>query len=133
MCYAVPGGGSGGGRGRGAGGGRPGARGGPVAGGLAGRGGWRYRRGTRRCADTLPQRASAPGGDKLILYIHGGAFFACGTSTHYFLATELVRRTGAVVLQPAYPRSPEHRFPAALRGLCALYEQCVARCARSIA
>jgi hypothetical protein len=105
----------------------------PLASELAGRGAWLYRRGTGRCADTLPPRPSDPGGDKLILYIHGGAFFACGTSTHYFLATELVRRTGAVVLQPAYPRSPEHRFPAALRGLCALYEQCVARCARSIA
>ena len=33
-------------------------------------------------------------GDKIILYIHGGAFVLCNHSTHRLITYELVRRTG---------------------------------------
>jgi monoterpene epsilon-lactone hydrolase len=57
-------------------------------------------------ADAAPRRT--------ILYLHGGAYFACSTRTHRAVAAHLAARARARVFSLAYRLAPEHPFPAAL-------------------
>lgn len=51
---------------------------------------------------------------RVILHLHGGAFFAGSSNTHHAMATELAARCHAAVYMLDYRRAPEHAYPAAL-------------------
>lgn len=51
---------------------------------------------------------------RVILHLHGGAFFAGSSRTHLAMATELAARCHATVYMLDYRRAPEHPYPAAL-------------------
>ena len=90
-------------------------------------------KGAGRAGDTcppLPSSTASPKtelavGDKIILYIHGGAFVLCNHSTHRLITYELVRRTGAVVLAPEYTRPPAAAYPVALDEMVSVYRKVV--------
>jgi acetyl esterase/lipase len=52
--------------------------------------------------------------DRLIVWCHGGGFFAGGVETEQRTCVNLAALTGAVVVAPAYRLAPEHRFPTGL-------------------
>ncbi len=60
--------------------------------------------------------------NKIILYLHGGAYTAGDIKYASGFGSILCARTGADVLCPAYRLAPEHPFPAALRDAVASYE-----------
>lgn len=51
---------------------------------------------------------------RVILYLHGGAFFAGSSNTHRAMASELAARCHATLYLLKYRRAPEHVYPAAL-------------------
>jgi epsilon-lactone hydrolase len=59
--------------------------------------------------------------DKIILYIHGGAYGYCSTDTHRALAARIMTVSGVKVLLPEYRLAPEHPFPAALEDTLLAY------------
>ncbi|HEX7323351.1 MAG TPA: alpha/beta hydrolase [Mycobacterium sp.] len=59
-----------------------------------------------RAQDTSPNR--------VILYLHGGAFLTCGLNTHRSLVTRLSRAADAAVLNVAYRMLPAHRLSDAI-------------------
>lgn len=66
----------------------------------------------------LPARIYRPSGllsrlNPVVLYFHGGGFVTGDLDSHDASARALARRTGAIVVSPAYRLAPEHRFPAA--------------------
>ena len=52
--------------------------------------------------------------DRVVLYIHGGAWFLSSPSLHHNMAARLCRMIGARALVVDYRLAPEHRFPAAI-------------------
>lgn len=48
---------------------------------------------------------------RAVLYLHGGAFLACGLNTHRSLVTRLSAAAGAGVLAVGYRKLPRHRIP----------------------
>lgn len=52
---------------------------------------------------------------RVILHLHGGAFFAGSSNTHRAMASELAARCHASVYMLDYRRAPEHVYPAALQ------------------
>ncbi len=68
-----------------------------------------------------------PGRGPVVLYIHGGAFFAGSPRTHRALAHELARRSGATVYVTDYRLAPEHPYPAALDDAHAAYQALLAQ------
>jgi acetyl esterase/lipase len=61
----------------------------------------------------------APDGP-VMLYLHGGGYFACSPRTHRPL-TSWFAKAGFRVFVPAYRLAPEHRFPAAVHDAEAAY------------
>ncbi|MCL6573096.1 MAG: alpha/beta hydrolase [Bacillus sp. (in: Bacteria)] len=59
--------------------------------------------------------------DKVILYLHGGAYGYCSAETHRSLAARIMNETGVKVLLPEYRLAPEHPFPAALEDTLIVY------------
>ena len=59
--------------------------------------------------------------DKVILFLHGGAYLFGGSASHRPLAAALAQRTGARVLVPDYRLAPAHPFPAAIDDAVAAY------------
>lgn len=59
---------------------------------------------------------TAPGAsaDRVILYLHGGAYISGSVNTHRSLAADLSRVARARVLIVEYRLAPEHPFPAAV-------------------
>ncbi|NWG19144.1 MAG: alpha/beta hydrolase [Chloroflexi bacterium] len=51
---------------------------------------------------------------QVVLWLHGGGFFAGSCLTHRDLAARIARASGACILLPEYRLAPEHPFPAAL-------------------
>lgn len=51
---------------------------------------------------------------QIVLWLHGGGFFAGSCRTHRDLAARIARASGARLLLPDYRLAPEHPFPAAL-------------------
>jgi len=49
-----------------------------------------------------------------MLYLHGGAFFACSPATHRAVTIAFARSGRLRLFVPDYRLAPEHRFPAAL-------------------
>ncbi|MEC7118624.1 MAG: alpha/beta hydrolase [Pseudomonadota bacterium] len=58
---------------------------------------------------------------RVMLHLHGGAFFAGSSQTHLAMATELAARCHATVYMLDYRRAPEHPYPAALDDGLAAY------------
>lgn len=65
--------------------------------------------------------------DRVVLHLHGGAYFAGSPRTHRRLAADLSRAARARVLVPDYRLAPEHAFPAALEDALAVYKWLLAR------
>ena len=59
--------------------------------------------------------------DRVVLYLHGGAYVAGSPGTHRGLAAAFVQTARARVALPDYRLAPEHRFPAAVDDGLATY------------
>uniref|UniRef100_A0A7S1NJ14 Alpha/beta hydrolase fold-3 domain-containing protein n=1 Tax=Eutreptiella gymnastica TaxID=73025 RepID=A0A7S1NJ14_9EUGL len=64
----------------------------------------------------------SPTTHRTILFLHGGAFCTCSSSTHRNLLGLLVQYTKSTVLAVDYRRPPENPFPAPLEDAAAAYE-----------
>jgi epsilon-lactone hydrolase len=60
--------------------------------------------------------------EKVILYLHGGAYGYCSADTHRSLAARIMRESGVKVLLPEYRLAPEHPFPAAIEDTIMIYK-----------
>lgn len=52
--------------------------------------------------------------DRVVLWLHGGAFVLCSPRTHRGVAAMMARRGAANVYVPEYRLAPEHPYPAAV-------------------
>ncbi|WP_335981166.1 alpha/beta hydrolase [Streptomyces sp. CA2R106] len=59
--------------------------------------------------------------DRVILFLHGGAFVANSKDTHRKFAAHLAKATGCRALVIDYRLAPEHPFPAQLEDAVAVY------------
>jgi acetyl esterase/lipase len=59
--------------------------------------------------------------ERVLLYIHGGAFIACSAATHRPLVARLALASRTPALSICYRLAPEHPFPAALEDCLAAY------------
>src|SRR5216683_3978506 len=59
-------------------------------------------------------------GNTVLLYLHGGGYFACSAETHRPI-TAFFAREGFRVFAPDYRLAPENRFPAAVDDAVAFY------------
>jgi acetyl esterase/lipase len=64
--------------------------------------------------------------DKLLLYLHGGAYIMGNCATHRQLVSYLARYSGIKALLPEYRLAPEHPFPAAIEDAVGLYRSLLA-------
>ncbi|MCW2266335.1 acetyl esterase [Gluconobacter cerinus] len=64
-----------------------------------------------------PARLYRPRGtvSGVVLFLHGGGFVHCDTTSHHGICCRLAASSGAMVLSLDYRLAPEHRFPAGLR------------------
>ncbi|ORY34887.1 Alpha/Beta hydrolase protein [Naematelia encephala] len=60
-------------------------------------------------------------GERVILYIHGGAFFFSSLDTHRYQVQRHARKAGARAFCPAYRLSPQYPFPCGLLDALASY------------
>jgi len=69
------------------------------------------------------QWITAPGvpQDRLIIYLHGGAYATCSPTTHKDLISRLSLASGAAALGVDYRLAPEYLFPAAVEDCLAAY------------
>jgi acetyl esterase/lipase len=65
--------------------------------------------------------------ERVLLYLHGGAFIFRFPNTHARLAARICRRVGARALMVDYRLAPEHRYPAAPDDCHAAYRWLLAR------
>jgi monoterpene epsilon-lactone hydrolase len=72
-----------------------------------------------RPAEWLSPPDAAP--DRVILYLHGGAYCIGSCASHRELAARLAGAAGARALVVEYRLAPEHRFPAAVEDAVATY------------
>lgn len=59
--------------------------------------------------------------DRVVLYLHGGAYNICSPNTHRETAARIAHASGARVLLPDYRLAPEHPFPSALQDATEAY------------
>jgi acetyl esterase/lipase len=59
--------------------------------------------------------------DRLLLYLHGGAYLMGGCATHRQMVSYIARASGVRTLLPEYRLAPEHPFPAAIDDVVRLY------------
>jgi len=76
------------------------------------------------CEVVVPRNPAAPG--RVVLYLHGGGFFAHLPRRYKRFARTLADAMGATVYLPAYRLAPEHRFPAATDDCMAVYRKLLA-------
>ena len=67
----------------------------------------------------IPKR---PAADRVLLYLHGGAWVMGSPRTHRALVADLARRAGVRALSLDYRLAPEHPYPAALDDAVAGYD-----------
>ena len=58
----------------------------------------------------------------LLLYLHGGAYVMGSSRTHRNLVSYLASRAGLAAVVPDYRLAPEHRFPAAIDDIVAVWD-----------
>lgn len=63
-----------------------------------------------------------PPTERVVLYLHGGGFFAHMPRSYKRFARRLAEAMGATVYVPAYRLAPEHRYPAATDDCLAVYQ-----------
>lgn len=78
---------------------------------------------TRPAEWLQPEAAST---DKVLLYLHGGAYLLGGPATHRQLVSQIARAANVQALLPDYRLAPEHRFPAAIEDAVAVYKALLA-------
>lgn len=61
----------------------------------------------------------------VVLYLHGGAYYANITSRHWRFIEQLLHNTDAVFIVPDYPLAPESTCVEALEFLDSVYEQMI--------
>lgn len=59
--------------------------------------------------------------DKVLFYLHGGAYVIGSRRTHRQLVSHIARAAGVVAVLPEYRLAPEHPFPAGLDDAVAVY------------
>ena len=59
--------------------------------------------------------------DRVLLYLHGGAYMMGSARTHRDLAARFSQAAGVRVLVPNYRLAPENPYPAALEDATAVY------------
>jgi acetyl esterase/lipase len=59
--------------------------------------------------------------DKLLLYLHGGAYVMGNCATHRQMVSYIAKYSGIKALLPEYRLAPEHPFPAAVDDAVGLY------------
>ncbi len=69
--------------------------------------------------------ASAPG-DRLILYLHGGAYVLGSCDSHRHMVSHIARSAGVRALVPEYSLAPENPFPAAVEDVVEVYRALLA-------
>ena len=72
-----------------------------------------------RCDVVYP--LNPPPKERVVLYLHGGGFFAHLPHSYKQFARRLAEALGATVYMPAYRLAPEHRYPAATDDCLAVY------------
>ncbi|KAM0315629.1 hypothetical protein ACHAPQ_011532 [Fusarium lateritium] len=81
-----------------------------------------------RISATVPSSGGEP--RQALLYIHGGAFFREIVPQHWYLAAQIARETGLVVLVPIYPLLPRpgataQKLAAGLVDICRTSKQTI--------
>lgn len=59
--------------------------------------------------------------DKVLLYLHGGAYVLGSCQSHRSMVSHIARASGINALLPEYRLAPEHKFPAAIEDTVAVY------------
>ena len=72
----------------------------------------------------IPARQIAPAttSDKVVLYLHGGAYILGTPKSHRALCSHLASFAGATVYSVDYRLAPEHPYPAALEDALSAYQ-----------
>lgn len=78
----------------------------------------------RRALWVSAQARPVPG--KVLLYVHGGGYFAGSPHTHKRVVARLARMTGLRAFVPAYALAPEHPVPAQLADIEAAHAHLLA-------
>jgi acetyl esterase/lipase len=60
--------------------------------------------------------------DKVLYYLHGGAYVLGSRRTHRKLAGHMAKAAGVVAVLPEYRLAPEHPFPAGIEDAVAVYK-----------
>ena len=71
-------------------------------------------------------RPKASPDEKVLLYLHGGAYLIGSCSTHRQLVSHIARAAGINALVPDYRLAPEHRFPAGIEDAVGVYRSLLA-------
>jgi len=76
-----------------------------------------------QCGDVPARWVDVKGArrDRVVLYLHGGAFISETPNFHGALLARIGREAHARALMPSYRLAPEHRYPAALDDVFAAY------------
>ena len=64
--------------------------------------------------------------DKVLLYLHGGAYIIGSCRSHGQMVSHIARAAGINALVPEYRLAPEHKFPAAIEDCVAVYRDLLA-------
>ncbi|NNL55241.1 MAG: alpha/beta hydrolase [Woeseia sp.] len=64
--------------------------------------------------------------DRVLLYLHGGAYVLGSCSTHRKMVSHIARAAGINALVPEYRLAPENKFPAAIEDAVGLYRALLA-------
>jgi monoterpene epsilon-lactone hydrolase len=74
-----------------------------------------------------PEAAASAHTERVVLFLHGGAYYLGSPATHRAVTVELARASGSAVFALDYSLAPEHPFPAALQDTLHAYRTLLAR------
>jgi acetyl esterase/lipase len=70
-------------------------------------------------------KPTQPAADKLIIYLHGGAFVWGSIRSHKALVSHIAEQTGTTILFVDYGLAPEHPYPQGVTDLMNVYQHVV--------